>query len=623
MSHSPLAHSARFVVSRPLAAFAALALSAPFVTAQADDGKTVVVTAARSPQLLTDALPHTTVLLREDIERSQAIDLPTLLATEAGVQFASNGGRGTATSLFLRGAPMRQVLVLVDGVPVARQDATGQVGIEHLMLDQVERVEVVRGNVSALYGSGAVGGVIQLFTRRGNGSPQASVQVEAGSRGLLHASAQGSTTLGATQLSLGLSGVRDEGYSVLDPAQQPAANPDRDGYRNTSANVNLSHALADGHRLGLGWSRSDGKLDYDSAFATPADVQTSRTTKDLFSLSSDNRFSTAWTSRVLLSSQRDDARYDETGTYGYSAHFKTQVDGLNWTNTVALAPALTLTAGLDHQRQRIEADDGYGGLYDRARNVDAVFGGLQARLGAHDFALNLRHDRIGGVGSETTGSLAWGWQLATAWKLIASAANAFSAPPLGYLYAPYFGNPELQPELAKSAELGLQWAVTGQRLRATLFQTEVRQELEYDTVTSMFSNLARTRNQGLEVSYGGRFGQTDLNGSLTLQDPVDDLTGEQRLRRSEVLGSASLSQDLGAGWRMGLALRHVGSRPDAGGLTLSAYTVADLTAQWQINRSLQAFSRIENLADVAYQTAAGYSQPPRGVFVGLRWKLAS
>jgi vitamin B12 transporter len=227
------------------------------------------------------------------------------------------------------------------------------------------------------------------------------------------------------------------------------------------------------------------------------------------------------------------------------------------------------------------------------------------------------------VGSETTGSLAWGWQLATAWKLIASAANAFSAPPLGYLYAPYFGNPELQPELAKSAELGLQWAVPGQRLRATLFQTEVRQELEYDTLTSMFSNLARTRNQGLEVSYGGRFGQTDLNGSLTLQDPVDDLTGEQRLRRSEVLGSASLSQDLGAGWRMGLALRHVGSRPDAGGLTLSAYTVADLTAQWQINRSLQAFGRIENLADVAYQTAAGYSQPPRGVFVGLRWKLAS
>ena len=604
-------------------ALAALALSAPLMAAQADDGNTVVITAARNPQLLTDALPHTTVLLREDIERSQAIDLPTLLAAEAGVQFASNGGRGTATSLFLRGAPMRQVLVLVDGVPVARQDATGQVGIEHLMLDQVERVEVVRGNVSALYGSGAVGGVIQLFTRRGNGSPEASVQVEAGSRGLLHASAQGSTTLGATQLSMALSGVRDRGYSVLDPAQQPVANPDRDSYRNTSANVNLSHPLADGHRLGLGWSHSDGKLDYDSAFATPADVQTSRNTKDMFNLSSDNRFSAAWTSRLLLSSQRDDARYDETGTYGYTGRYKTRVDGLNWTNTVALAPALTLTAGLDYQRQQINADDGFGGLFDRSRNVDAVFGGLQARFGAHDFAVNLRRDDVGGVGAETTGSLAWGWQLAPAWKVIASVANAFAAPPLGYLYAPFYGNPDLQPELAKSAEMGLQWALAGQRLRATLFATKVRQELEYDLQTFAFSNLARTRNRGLELSYGGRFGKTDLTGSLTLQDPLDDLTGEQRLRRSKLLAAGSLSQDLGAGWRMGLALRHVGSRPDAGGITLSAYTVADLTAQWQINRGLQVFGRIENLADVAYETASSYRQPPRGVFLGLRWKLAS
>lgn len=605
-------------------ALAILALSAPLVAAQADGGKTVVVTAARNPQLLTDALPHTTVLLREDIERSQALDLPTLLASEAGVQFSSNGGRGASTSLFLRGAPMLQVLVLVDGVPVSRQDASGQVGIEHLMLDQVERVEVVRGNVSALYGSGAVGGVIQLFTRQGNGRPQASVQVEVGSRGLMHLAAQGSTTLGKTQLSLGMSGVRDEGYSTLDPAQQPAANPDRDAYRNTSANFNLSHALADGHRLGLGWLTSDGKLDYDSAYDTPADLQTSHAKKNLFNLSSDNRFSTAWTSRVVLSSQRDETHDEATGAYGYSTRYKTQVDGLNWTNTVALAPTTTLTAGLDHQRQRIEADQGYaGGQYDRSRNVDAVFGGLQMRFGAHDVAVNLRYDDVGGVGSETTGSLAWGWQLASAWKLIASVSNAFAAPPLGYLYAPGYGNPDLQPELAKSAELGLQWVVPGQRLRATWFQTEVRQELEYDLQTYMFSNLARTRNRGLEVSYGGRFGKTDLNGSLTLQDPVDDLTGEQRLRRSEVLAAGSLSQDLGAGWRMGLALRHVGSRPDAGGVTLSAYTVADLTAQWQINRSLQAFGRIENLADVAYQTANGYSQPSRGVFVGLRWKLAS
>ena len=601
---------------------AAFALWAPTLAALADEVPTVVVTAARSPQLLTDTLPHTTVLLREDIERSQALDLPALLAAEAGVQFASNGGRGTATSLFLRGAPSRQVLVLVDGVPLARQDASGQVGIEHVMLDQVERIEVVRGNVSALYGGGAIGGVIQVFTRQGTGTPQASVRIEGGSRGLLHGSAQGSATLGKTQLALGVSGESDQGFSTLDPAQIPAANPDRDAYRNTSLAFNAAHALADGHRLTAGWVHSDGKLDYDSAFATPADVQTSRTRKDLVSLGSQNQFTQAWASRFNLTRQRDDAHYDESGAFGYTARYTTRVDGVNWVNTVEMSPTLALTGGLDHQRQRIDADDGFGGGLGQARSLWAAFGGVQARFGTHEIAANLRQDHVDGIGGHTSGSLGWGWQMAPAWKLIASVANAFSVPPLGYLYAPYYGNPALQPELARSAELGLQWAVAGQRLRATVFQTQVRQELEYDTSTFAFANLARTRNRGLELSYDGKLGATDLRASLTAQDPLDDVTGAQRLRRSEVLASGSLSHDLGAGWRVGLAARYVGQRPDAGAITLPAYTVADITAQWDINRSLQAFGRIENLGDVVYQTAAGYNQPPRGVFVGMRWRFA-
>ena len=601
---------------------AALALWAPTSAVLADAAPTVVVTAARSPQLLTNALPHTTVLLRDDIERSQALDLPSLLAAEAGVQFSSNGGRGTATSLFLRGAPSRQVLVLVDGVPLARQDASGQVGIEHLMLDQIDRIEVVRGNVSALYGGGAIGGVIQVFTRQSDGTPQASVRIEGGSRGLLHGSAQGSATLGRTQLSLGVSAVTDKGYSTLDPAQVTVANPDRDAYRNTSLSFNAAHALTTGHRLTAGWVHSDGKLDYDSAFATPVDVQTSRTRKDLVRLGSDNQFTQSWASRFSLSRQRDDARYDESGAFGYAARYTTQVDGVSWLNTVVMSPALTLSGGLDHQRQRIDADDGFGGGLGHGRRLWALFGGMQARFGAHDIAANLRQDHVDGLGAHTSASLRWSWQLTPAWQWTASLANAFSIPPLGYLYAPYYGNPALQPELARSGELGLQWAVAGHRLRATVFQTRVRQELEYDTSSFAFANLARTRNRGLELSYNGALGRTDLRASLTAQDPVDDVTGAQRLRRSEVLAAGSLSRDFGAGWRLGLAARYVGQRPDAGGISLPAYTVADVTAQWDINRSLRAFGRIENLGDAAYQTAAGYQQPPRGVFVGLRWRFA-
>lgn len=590
------------------------------LSAHADDANTVVVTATRAPQLLVDALAHTTVLTRTDIERAQAVDLPSLLAAEAGIQLASNGGRGSVTSLFVRGAPTRQVLVLIDGVPLSRQDATGLVGIEHLMLDQVERIEVVRGNVSALYGGGAIGGVIQVFTRRADAAPQASVRVEAGARGFVHGAAQGSATLGATQLSLGVSRESERGFSALDPQQVAAANPDRDGYRNTSAAFNLSHPLADGQRISLGWVHSDGRLDYDSAFATPADVQTSRTRNDVLSLASDNRIAPNWTSHAAVSTQRDDARYDESGAFGFSGRYKTTVDALNWINHITLAPTTTADAGLDWQRQRIDADDGFGGVYARARDVSAFFGGVQSRHGAHDLALNLRHDRVGGVGSKTSARLGWGWQVAPAWKVVASVADAFSAPPLGYLYAPFFGNPALQPELAHSAELGVQWAVAGQRLRATLFQTRVGQELEYDFVSNAFGNVARTRNRGLEMSYSGRVGATDVRASLTAQDPIDAATGARRLRRSELLASASLAHDFGRGRRAGIAARHVGARPDSGNVTLAAYTVVDLTAQWDLRRELQWFGRIENVGDVRYQTASGYQQPPRGVFMGLRWR---
>jgi len=597
----------------------AAAMAACVPSAHADDVDTVVVTAARGPQMLTDTLPHTTVLRRQDIERSQAVDLTTLLAAEAGVQFATSGGRGSATSLFVRGAPMLEVLVLVDGMPLSRQDATGQVGIEHLMLDQIDHVEIVRGNVSALYGSGAIGGVIQVFTRQAGATPQASIQIEGGSRGLLRGSAQAFATLGATSLSLGVSRVSDQGFSAINTAQTPAANPDKDGYRNSSASFNLSQTLAKGQRLGFGWVHSDGHLNYDSAFATPADVQTSRTRKNLLSVSSDNEINTAWRSQLILSSQTDDAAYRESGSFGYNARYKTRVDGLNWVNSVELSPNTTLRAGLDQQRQRIDGDDNFGGALAQVRSATALFGGLQTRIASHDLALNLRQDHIGGVGSKGTGSLGWGWQMVPAWKLIANLATAFSAPPLGYLYGPY-GNPALQPESARSAELGLQWAVPGQRLRATLFESRVKDEFQYDPTTN-FSNLARTRNRGLELSYNGRIATTDLRASLSSQRPIDDVTGLALLRRSNELASVVASQDLGAGWRAGLAARYASSRPDRSGLSLAAYTVADLTVQWDQTRRLHWFARIENLGNTVYQTVNGYNQPPRGVFAGLRWRL--
>ena len=612
MFHRPCTPGARLLA-------VGLALSATAVGAE--EASTIVVTAARSAQPLADAIAHTTVLTRDDIERSQAIDLVDLLAGEAGVEFASSGARGTPTGVFVRGAPTRQVLVLVDGVPLARQDASGQVGIEHLMLDQVERVEIVRGNVSALYGSGAVGGVIQVFTRGDGAGP--SARAELGSRGLVLGAAQVGGRTETTTWSLGVAANRDNGYSALDPAQIPAANPDRDGYANTSAALNASHRWASDHELSFGAVHADGRLDYDSAFATPVDVQTSRTRKDLLRLSSRDRFGPTWTSDLALSTQRDRQQYQESGAFGYQARYDTRVDMASWRNAWDVAPQTRLAAGLEQQHQAIVADDGFGGGYDRSRPVTAVFAGVDTRTGPHDLALDLRYDRVGGVGSSPTGRLGYAFQAAPAWKLFASIANAFAAPPLGYLYAPFFGNPDLKPERSASAELGAQWTRDAQRLRATLFSTRVSDEIDYDPVRMTFANIARTTNHGLELSYSGRIGATDLRAGLTAQHPVDADTGERRLRRADALASLAASHDFGQGWRGGVTLRYAGDRPDTGGVMLPAYLVADAVVQWRFAPAWQWFARIENLGDVHYQTAYGYNQPPRGFFTGLRWSGGS
>lgn len=615
--------SARFSARCLWLAAACAGLSSPPVQAQLTAGTQldpVVVTTTGYPQPLADSIAHSTVLTRDDIERSQAVDLPSLLAREAGLQMTRNGGRGAATTLFLRGAPSSQVLLLIDGVPQTRQDATGALSVEHLMLDQVDRVEVVRGNVSAIYGSGAIGGVIQVFTRRGAGAPGGDVTFEGGSYGYGRLGANASGQFGDTRLAIGIAGQRSRGFSAQDPVVNPVVNPDNDGYRNGSGSASISHDWAAGHTVGAVVTQSDGRLDYDSGFATPADLQTSRTKITTARLTSSDQFTADWQSQLSYGWQQDDSQFEEGGAFGYSSHYTSGNQLLNWSHRYTLNPDWKLSAGLEWQRQSIATDDGFGGLYDQSRNVGAVFAGAQGQVGPGSVQLNLRYDDVGGIGGQTTGYLGGALQLAPQWRVNASVSSAFNAPPLGYLYAPYFGNPALQAEEARSVELGLQYAADGQLLRATLFKSRVRNEFLYDMQTNIIENIASTNNQGLELSYSGIVGSTELGAGLTVQDPVNADTGERLLRRAGTLASASIWQPIG-NWRVGVQWAYVGARTDIGQVRLGSYSLIDLLAQWDVAQGVQIFGRIENLLDANYQTAFGYPQASIGAFIGLRWKL--
>lgn len=612
-------HSFRALLLAPLCSY--LSLNTDLAWAQTAPSQ-IVVTASRTEQILTDVLPHTTVLGRDAIEQSQVLDLPSLLAREAGFQFTQSGGRGGQSTVFMRGAASLQVLVLVDGVPITKQDTTGAVSLEHIMLDQVERIEIVRGNVSAMHGGGAVGGVIQVFTRQGTGQPTMYAAAEQGSLGSQRANLGTSGSVGPFAYALSVSRTRTDGINALNLLQTTHANPDKDAYLNESHSLHLSYQLNAEHQMGLRSSSAKGHFDYDvsGSFATPQDLHKGRTQLDSQTLYWAGRWSPQWTSRLSYSLAKEGNYTDTVGGYSFTTMAETQTRLLSWTHQFDL-PSMVLSAGLDHQSQGIDmATDGVSGL-SRERTAKAIFGGVVFKKEAHNIQLNLRRDDVQGLSAKDSVYVGYGYELNAQWKLIASHATAFNMPPLGYLFDPYSGNPDLRPESAKTQEVGVQWATGLHRLRSTWFVSRTHDLLLYDMNTWQFGNISSAKNKGLETSYSGRFNKTDWRASVTFQDPLNEGTGQRLIRRAKTMASLSVSQPMGL-MTLGASIRYTGSRPDIEGVPhLPSNTLLDLTARYDLGRDWTLFGRVENATDSAYQTAYGYNQLPRTFTLGLRWKM--
>ena len=602
------------------AIFPAAAQTAATSTTVAPLLKETVVTANRTGQSLPDALPHTTVINREAIERSQAVDLASLLASEAGFQSTQAGGRGTATSLFLRGSAALQVLVMIDGVPMTKQDTTGTVSLEHVMLDQIERVEIVRGNVSAIYGSGAIGGVIQLFTRKGQGAPAGYAQVEAGSFHTGRISAGYGGQVGDTRFSIGVAGHSTQGISAMNVIQHPNENPDTDGYKNLNYSLSLSQLLAAGQTLGLRAQGTEGRFDADGGgYGTSTDIYKGASTLGSVALYSHNQINADWRSELTLSQGREKSTYDADQTiWPYNSQATTRSRTLNWTNVIGWQ-GWQFTAGAERQLQSIDTSDSTATTLDKERGLTALFAGASTTRGAHSLQANVRYDDVSGYAAQTTGYLGYGYQFTPAWKGIASISSAFNLPPLGYLYDPFSGNPTLQPETASSTELGLQWTQGANIVRATYFNTKTDNLMLYDFNTYSFGNIAETSNQGLEVSYSGQVFGANWRASFTAQDPVNKTTGEQLVRRARTMAAVGVNVPWGA-WLFGADVRYTGERPDTvGNPVLPAYAVTNVTARYAINPALALTARIDNLFNRDYQTAWGYNQPGIGAYIGLVW----
>ncbi len=571
----------------------------------------VVITANRTEQRVQDALPATTLITRVDIERAQTPDLPTLLRQVTGLEVAQNGPAGTVSGTFIRGAESRHTLVLIDGVPVNNLNF-GTASLEHLPLADVERIEIVRGNVSSLYGSAALGGVIQIFTREGGRTPQASVTTQAGSRGLAQLTASGGVRLASgTRLHASVEALKDGGFNATRQEELPGTNPDRDGYRRHAGSLAVTQELGGDNTVGLRLRDAQGTSQYDSQFGPASQADESKFAERGAVLEGRFRIATGLRLNATLTSASDNLDAQVTA---YPFFFNSKSSGGQLALEWQAARGQRVTAGLERNRQSIASDTVYA---QSSRTQDSARLGYAGDIGPHQLQLNLRQDRYSDFGTADTWLAGYGYHVTNAWRVSASASTGFNAPTFNDLYYPFGGNPALRPERLKSAELGIQYAVAAQEVRATLFENRFTDLFGFDAGFNRI-NIGHARIRGLELAYSGRIGNTGVNAGYTRQDPINQDTGARLARRATTLANLALTRDYGP-WQFTAKARYAGSRPDAS-KTLAAYTVADLTGSYTISREVKVFGRVENLFARDYETVYGYRQPGRGAFVGLSWQ---
>jgi vitamin B12 transporter len=596
----------------------ALLLTPVVVPAQTLD--TVVVTASRVAQTADDSLASVTVITRDDIERQQAYSVPDLLRGVPGLSVVSTGGRGNNTSLFLRGTNSSHVLVLIDGIKVGSA-TLGTTAFQDLPIDEIERIEIVRGPRSSLYGSEALGGVIQIFTRRGGGELRPYFSLGGGSYRTIEGSAglQGGGDHG--WFNIGISGVDTQGFDTCRAEAATAFGgcftdePDRDGHRNLSASLRAGYRFSpilEMDVFGL-LSRSDTEFDGDFQNESENRQQV---------LGGTVRWSPLAPWDLTLTAGRN---WDESDNFKdgvFATRFDTRRDSISLQNDVSFMLDHLLTLGIDYQDDRVDSTTDFTAT---SRDNTGVFGQYLGYFGHHDIQLAVRQDDNEQFGTQATGSAAWGYQINEGLRLTLSYGTAFKAPSFNQLYFPGFGNPDLSPEESRSIELGLAGTLDSVRWSVNVYHTRIDDLIAFDAATNLPGNVDTTVIRGLEAVIGTDVAGWETQASLTLLDPENRSDGANRgnvlPRRTEQALSLDLDRDFGR-YRLGGTIIAEGRRFDdlANTRQLDGFATVDLRAEYQLDRDWQLQARIENLFDKDYETAAFYNQPGRSAYLTLRYQ---
>lgn len=602
-------------------------MAVPCAFADTTSVDTVVVTATRSPQRAPDLIAQTVVVDATEIARSGAGSIADVLQRQPGIEVARNGGAGASTSVFLRGANSNQVVVLLDGVRIG-SSTSGAASWNAVPLEAIDRIEIVYGPLSTLYGADAIGGVIQIFTRKGDGATTVSGSLGAGSDAARQASAHLAGTAGALRYAFGAGHEESDSFSATKPGAF-GFNPDDDGYRRSSAHGRLALALAPGHEIGAQVLHSRLRAQYDSG----ADSFDTRNRQDLNTgaLFMTNQFLPNWHSTLQLARSDDKlGSFTNAGASGTS-QIDTRQDDLSWQNTVTLGRD-TLQLLYSHRKETVESSS--SAALGRERITNAYAAAYALRRGAHLLDLSARQDRSS-YGDKNTGAAGYGYDFGGGIRASASLGTSFRAPTFNELYYPGYGVPTNRPERGRNAELGVRYDGARTQLGAVWFRNRLTDMIVSATpcpdtgsgrTGSCAYNVASATLEGVTLSGTTRLGALRLRGSADWQDPHDSSKGSGSGKR--LARRAREHASIGADYRIGrldtgAELQVSGARfDDAANLRrLGGYTLLNLVATWQLNADLSLLARINNVADKDYELARNYGTGGRSWFAGLRYGI--
>lgn len=575
----------------------------------AEEQSPIIVTATRTAQTVDDSLASVSVITAKQIEQQQPNDIRDLLTSVAGIDMTNSGGLGKPTSIYMRGTSSKHILVMIDGIKIGSA-TLGSIAFQHIPVSQIERIEIVRGPRASLYGSNAIGGIIQIFTKQGKADPSFYIELMHGSNNTSKASAGLSGKVNKTSYSLNTSYLNTDGVNALETSDK-----DEDGYNNSSISANIKHNFSSSSYLSFNLLHAAGNNEYDDSF-TPANELNADFTQQTAGMSYVSVPLESWQVTLKTGQSRDKSENFKNNLA--DGTFITDRDTYSWQNDITLDDSLILTAGVDYQNDKVTSTT----LYDKTSRNNTGYYIQQQWLGKeNDLIAALRVDDNQAFGNHTTGNIAWGHNFSNNLKLITSYGTAFKAPTFNDLYWPVSGDPTIKPEESESYEIELRGKHTISNWSLSIYHTNISNLIVYPPPTYAVTNLGNTVINGIELNLNTKLAGWDTHAQLSLLDPRDKDTNKILQRRTQQ--TLRIDMDKSAGkWTTGLSFVGQGHRYDnpANTTKISGYGIINMRASYSVSKKFKWKWRIENLLDKKYETAKNYNNSGLGLFVGLQYQ---